>query len=50
VLVDAVVGRTHVEPEKAWQVLGDAPVADDHALLELAQNLEAVRQEVLHGH
>lgn len=50
VLVDAVVGRTHVEPEKVRQALGDGPVADDHALLELAQNLEAVRQEVLHGH
>ncbi len=50
VLVDAVVGRTDVEPEKVWQALGDGPVADDHALLELAQNLEAVRQEVLHGY
>jgi hypothetical protein len=50
VLVDAVVGRTHADSEKVWQALGDGPVADDHALLELAQNLEAVRQEVLHGH
>jgi hypothetical protein len=50
VLVDAVVGRTDLDADMVWRVLGDGPVADDHALLELAQNLEAVRQEVLHGH
>ena len=50
VLVDAVVGRTHLEPDEVWAALGDGQVDADDALLELAQNLEEVRQEVLHGH
>lgn len=49
VLADVVAGRTDIDPDQLRRLLADAPVADDAALLELARNLDSLRQEVLHG-
>ena len=48
VLVDTVVARTSLDPELVERALFDLPVRDDHELLVLAQDVHAVRQEVLH--
>ena len=49
-LVDVIVARTALAPEVVRGALVDAPVASDADLVSLARSIEAVRQEVLHGH
>jgi hypothetical protein len=49
-MVDVVAARTGIEPERVRAGLGDGPVLDDAALLDLAQDVDALRQEILHGH
>jgi hypothetical protein len=50
VMADVVAERTAIEPERVRAALGDGPVLDDAGLLDLAQNVDALRQEILHGH
>lgn len=50
VMTDVVAARTGIELERVRTALGDGPVLDDAALLDLAQNVDALRQEILHGH
>jgi hypothetical protein len=49
-LAAATATRTGVTTERVLALIVDQPVADDAALVELAQQIEHVRQEVVHGH
>jgi hypothetical protein len=48
-LAAATAARAGVPVERVLAVITDQPVADDAALVELAQQIEQVRQEVVHG-
>lgn len=49
-LAAAAASRTGVKMERVLALIVDQPVASDGALVELAQEIEHVRQEVVHGH
>jgi hypothetical protein len=48
-LADATATRTAIRHERLVGLLEDRPVASDGELVELAQSIEGVRQEVAHG-
>jgi hypothetical protein len=50
VVTDVVAHRTGVDRSKLYAALVAAPAANDAELTELARLIDAVRQEVLHGH
>jgi hypothetical protein len=50
VVAGVVAERTGVEPSKLYAALAAAPVTTDADLTELARLIDAVRQEVFHGH
>ena len=49
VIADALSARGGVDRARAAQLLDDAPVADEEALVRLAQSLAHLREEVTHG-
>jgi hypothetical protein len=48
-LAEIVAARTGVDKDRARMVLTDTPITTDAQLLDLAQAIEALRKEVLHG-
>jgi hypothetical protein len=48
-VADAVASRVGPDRGQVLQLLTLAPVDDEKALVELAQALDAIRQETLHG-
>ena len=48
-LAAATAARAGVPVERVLAVITDQPIPDDAALIELAQQIEQVRQEVVHG-
>ena len=49
VVADAVASRAGVDRDQVLQLLTTAPVPDEQALVDLAQALDTMRQETLHG-
>jgi hypothetical protein len=49
-MAEVVVVRTAIDPHAVRQTMVDSPVATDAELLDLAQTIETVRQEILHDH
>jgi hypothetical protein len=47
-LAEVVLARTELDPEVVRRTITDVPVATDAELLELAQTVESIRQELLH--
>ncbi len=50
IVADTVSARTGHDRDQVLAVLIDRPVPDDRGLVELAQQIDTVREEVLHGH
>lgn len=49
-LADTIAARTGLDRELALAALDDHPISSEAALVSLAQNIDAIREEVLHGH
>jgi hypothetical protein len=49
VLADAAAARLRADPHEVAALLDEQPVASDADLVALAQSIDAIRQEVLHG-
>jgi hypothetical protein len=49
VIAELVAERTGLDPERARAALTDQPLQTDEDLVRLAQEIETIRQEALHG-
>ncbi len=50
IVAETVAARTGHDRELVLTVLTDRPITDDRGLVELAQQIDTVREEILHGH
>ena len=49
-IADTVAARTPIDRETVLRAVEDRPVANDLELIELANQIDTIREEVLHGH
>jgi hypothetical protein len=49
-IADTVAAQTPIDRESVLRAVEDRPVANDAELIELANQIDTVREEVLHGH
>jgi hypothetical protein len=49
-LADTIAARTGLDREHTLATLDDHPISSESELVSLAQNIDAIREEVLHGH
>ena len=49
-IADTVAAQTPIDRESVLRAVEDRPVANDAELIELANQIDTIREEVLHGH